>query len=220
MQLRSDSFFPYDFADFRLAFSKPNGSGQSMFSQNRNPHLSWTGVPAGTQSFVLLAWDSDAPTVPGTVNQPNQTVPIDQQRADFFHWVLINLPANMTSIAEAVQAGVVPHGKAQVPSPYGGKQGLNDFTGWFAGDPGMAGDYAGYDGGSPPWNDERVHGYTLGIYALDVTELFPAGSRFFGPEVRDLMNGHVIGRSELHFQYTVRPPTAAGFKTRFLVSWP
>jgi hypothetical protein len=41
------------------------------------------------------------------------------------------------------------------------RQGVNDYTGWFANDPDMAGEYYGYDGPCPPWNDERVHTYVF-----------------------------------------------------------
>lgn len=47
--------------------------------------------------------------------------------------------------------------------PAGSRQGLNDYTAFMAGSE-MAGDYFGYDGPCPPWNDERLHHY--GIYGL------------------------------------------------------
>jgi phosphatidylethanolamine-binding protein (PEBP) family uncharacterized protein len=42
--------------------------------------------------------------------------------------------------------------------------------GWFAGDNDMRGDYYGYDGPCPPWNDEIVHRYVFTLFALDVAE--------------------------------------------------
>ena len=48
------------------------------------------------------------------------------------------------------------------------RQGINDYTGWFAGNPAMAGDYYGYDGPFPPWNDSLVHHYVFTLYALAV----------------------------------------------------
>ena len=35
----------------------------------------------------------------------------------------------------------------------------------------MFGDYYGYDGPCPPWNDELVHRYVFTLYALDVPRL-------------------------------------------------
>ena len=52
--------------------------------------------------------------------------------------------------------------------PRGARQGINDYTGWFAGDKDMAGNYFGYDGPCPPWNDEIPHRYVFTLYALDV----------------------------------------------------
>jgi Phosphatidylethanolamine-binding protein len=56
-------------------------------------------------------------------------------------------------------------------APHGLRQGLNDFTGWFANDPNMKGTYFGYDGPAPPWNDSVVHHYTFTLYAIDVPKL-------------------------------------------------
>ena len=61
----------------------------------------------------------------------------------------------------------------------GAKQGINDFTGWFAGDAAMSGDYYGYDGPCPPWNDDLLHHYHFRVYALDVPTLGISG-RFDG----------------------------------------
>ena len=94
-------------------------------------------------------------------------------------------------------------GKPVGRSPSGGVQGLNDYTGWFASDPAMKGDYAGYDGPCPPWNDERVHGYRFAIYALDVGTLGLSGP-FTGHDVRKAMEGHVLGKAELIGLYTLR----------------
>jgi phosphatidylethanolamine-binding protein (PEBP) family uncharacterized protein len=43
-----------------------------------------------------------------------------------------------------------------------------------AGNPDMAGQYFGYDGPCPPWNDERMHHYIFTIYALDIDKSGPA----------------------------------------------
>ncbi len=51
------------------------------------------------------------------------------------------------------------------------RHGINSYTGWFASDPQMEGDYFGYDGPCPPWNDSIVHHYIFTLYALDINEL-------------------------------------------------
>ena len=63
----------------------------------------------------------------------------------------------------------------------GTRQGINDYTGWFAGDKDMAGNYFGYDGPCPPWNDEILHHYVFTVYALDVPRLDIAGDFGIGP---------------------------------------
>ncbi|PKQ25994.1 MAG: YbhB/YbcL family Raf kinase inhibitor-like protein [Actinobacteria bacterium HGW-Actinobacteria-4] len=47
-------------------------------NENLNPSLNWTGVPDGTQSFVIVVVDPDA--------------------GGYVHWVHANLPADTTSI--------------------------------------------------------------------------------------------------------------------------
>ena len=53
----------------------------------------------------------------------------------------------------------MPRGKPGPDAPHGARHGINDYTGWFASDADMAGDYYGYDGPCPPWNDEIPHRY-------------------------------------------------------------
>ncbi|MEQ1506521.1 MAG: YbhB/YbcL family Raf kinase inhibitor-like protein [Myxococcota bacterium] len=214
MYVRSDSFRPYDWLDPRLALGAYDPASNVRLSSNRNPHLAWSGVPSAAQSLVVLGWDADVPTEGSTVNRPGVTVPLDLPRADFFHWVLCDLPASLREIREGEHASAVtPHGKPLGPSPSGGRQGLNDYTGWFASDPSMSGDWAGYDGPCPPWNDERVHGYRFAVYALDVPALFPQvgpTDRFTGPDVRAAMRGHVLDEAMIVGRYAIWPPAVAG----------
>ncbi|WP_414613674.1 YbhB/YbcL family Raf kinase inhibitor-like protein, partial [Stenotrophomonas pavanii] len=142
------------------------------FAPDRNPHLAWSGVPEGTRSFLLVCVDPDVPTVPGTVGRTDMSVPRDQPRCDFVHWVMADIPASVREIAAgSCSDGFVVKGKSAPAGPAGSRQGLNDFTGWFAGNPDMAGDYLGYDGPYPPFNDERVHRYFFRVFALDVASL-------------------------------------------------
>ncbi|RME28386.1 MAG: YbhB/YbcL family Raf kinase inhibitor-like protein [Deltaproteobacteria bacterium] len=209
MHLRSDSFKPYHWFDPRLAFGKPDPDTHVTFAGNRNPHLAWSGVPEGTRSFALLCWDPDVPTVGDDVNQEGRTVPLDLPRTDFFHWVVCDLPASLREIAEGAHAdGVTVGGKDPGPTPDGGLQGLNDYTGWFAGDPDMGGEYAGYDGMGPPWNDERIHGYRFAVYALDVDSLGLSGA-FTGAELRAATAGHVLDSAEILGLYSNNPQVLA-----------
>ncbi len=76
---------------------------------------------------------------------------------------MADIPATVQEIAAgSCSDGFVVKGKPAPAGPAGSRQGLNDFTGWFAGNPDMAGDYLGYDGPYPPFNDERMHRYSSG----------------------------------------------------------
>ncbi len=118
-----------------------------------SPPLSWEGVP-GAASYVLIVDDPDAPA------------------GVFTHWILYNVPSNLTSLPEGV-----PKGKE---TAYG-LQGRNDF-----------GDY-GYGGPCPPRG--KPHRYFFKLYALNSTlDLQPGARR---SDVERAMRGHVIGEAQL-----------------------
>jgi Raf kinase inhibitor-like YbhB/YbcL family protein len=193
MQLRSDSFRPYDFLDARFALGRPDGQ-KATFSENTNPHLAWDAVPEGTRSFAVLCWDPEVPSRGDDVNQEGRDVPIELPRVDFFHWVTCDLPASLREIPEGSHSsGVTERGKAPGATPHGGLQGSNDYKGWFAGSD-LAGEWAGYDGPFQPWNDPRVHAYVFAVFALDVPSLGLSGS-FSGHDVRKAMQGHILGEA-------------------------
>jgi len=73
-----------------------------------------------------------------------------------------------------------------------------------ASDKEMAGDYYGYDGPCPPWNDERPHRYVFTVYALDVARLAVEG-RFGGLEARRAVEGHVLAQASITGRYTLNP---------------
>ncbi len=145
----------------RFCAGRPDANGGAVFSDNLNPHLAWSDVPAGTRSFALICHDFDVPSRGDDVNQTDREVPAELLRVDFFHWVLADLPATLHEIAEgAFSRGFTPRGKpgpaVEVAGCTGARHGLNDYTGWFAGNAEMAGDYFGYDGPFPPFNDSLV----------------------------------------------------------------
>jgi Raf kinase inhibitor-like YbhB/YbcL family protein len=175
------------------------------FGGNRNPPLQWEDVPAGARSFALLCIDTDAPTDPSTVGRDDLQIPVAQPRANFVHWVMVDLPASLRDIpAGSCSDGITAHGKRTPPGPPGARHGLNDFTGWFAGDPAMAGDYCGYDGPYPPFNDLRVHRYFFRLFALDVERL-PVPDRFTVGDVFAAMHGHVITEASTWGTYSLNP---------------
>lgn len=209
MKLWSDSFKDGAAIPGEYAFCVNDPATHVALSNNKNPHLAWSDVPAGTKSLALIVHDPDVPSRGDDVNQEGKTVPADLPRVDFFHWVLVDLPANTTQIAAAeFCASVTPRGKsgpAIADSPIAGvRHGLNDYTGWFAQDAQMAGDYFGYDGPCPPWNDAIVHRYIFSLYALDVASVSVDG-KFTGAHVRDAIAGHILEQASWSGRYTLNP---------------
>jgi Raf kinase inhibitor-like YbhB/YbcL family protein len=188
----------------RYAFGTPDPETHVTFSDNRNPGVRWSDPPEGTRSFALICHDPDAPSVADDVNQEGRSVPYNLPRATFFHWVVIDIPADVREIEEGVDSDrVTPRGKAAVTAPYG-RTGGNDYTGWFTGDPDLEGVYNGYDGPGPPWNDERVHSYVFTLYALD-TDRLELGESFGGEDARHALATHVLASAEWSGTYTLNP---------------
>lgn len=188
----------------KFAFGKIPTQGHFETSDNLNPYISWSDAPAGTQSFALIVHDPDVPSSGEDVNQEGKTVPADLARVDFFHWVLINIPADVNSIEEGADSrGIVAKGKSAGQHAYG-TTGINDYTAWFAGDADMSGEYGGYDGPCPPWNDSIMHHYHFTLYALDVKHLDLKGA-FTGQDALAAIEGHVLAKDSHMGTYTMNP---------------
>ena len=205
MKLASTSFEDGGVIPAEFAFCAPEPAAHVTLSKNRNPHLAWSGAPAGTRSFAIVCHDPDVPSRGDDVNQEGRTIPKALPRVDFFHWALVDLPPNATGVeAGEFSASVRPRGKPGPQAPRGTRQGVNDYTGWFASDASMAGDYFGYDGPCPPWNDEIAHRYVFTVYALDVPRLAVEG-RFGGADVRKAVEGHVLAQASITGRYALNP---------------
>ncbi len=188
---------PERFAAGRLA---DDGVG---LAANLSPPLAWTDLPAGTRSLVLVCHDFDVPSRGDDVNQADREVPADLPRVDFFHWLLVDLPATVSGFAEGQWSrGFAPRGKPGPATDGAARQGLNDYTGWFAGDAHNGGRYFGYDGPLPPFNDSLVHHYVFTLYAIDLDRL-PVEGDFDGPQVREALTGHVLGAATWSGTYTL-----------------
>jgi len=171
MRVSSDSFEDGGTIPPELALAVAADPGPVAFSGNRNPHLVWSAVPSGTRSLVVTCIDHDSPSAPDDVNQPDREVPASLPRVDFTHWLLADIPARTREIAEGAHSdGVTARGKAASTAPIG-VHGCNDYTGWFSGDPDLEGQWNGYDGPAPPWNDSVIHRYEFTVFALDVESL-------------------------------------------------
>ena len=205
MKLLSASFQNNKPIPAEFAFCAMDAKTHATLSANQNPHLSWSDAPAATKSFTLICHDPDVPSKADDVNQEGRRVPASLPRVDFFHWVLIDIPVAVVSIiAGEFSSSVIARGKPGPAAANGMRQGINDYTGWFATDADMGGDYYGYDGPCPPWNDEIPHRYVFTLFALDIAKLAIDG-RFTGAEVRAALQGHVLAESALTGVYTLNP---------------
>ncbi len=203
MKLWSDSWGNGERIAARYAAGRVDGANGVAFADNLNPHLAWSDVPPATRSLVLICHDFDVPSRGDDVNQPDREIPSDLPRVDFFHWVLVDLPPSLGQIAEAeFSRCFTARGKPGPEAPHGARQGLNDYTGWFAGNPEMAGNYFGYDGPFPPFNDSLVHHYVFTLYAIAVQRL-PLDGTFTGAQVRAAMAGQVLDAATHSGTYTL-----------------
>lgn len=76
-------------------------------AENVSPALTWSGAPEGTRSFAVVCHDPDAPLITGG-------------RYGYVHWVLYNIPASVTSLAEATKdhtSGITDFGKPGYGGP-------------------------------------------------------------------------------------------------------
>lgn len=203
MKLWSDSWADGSPIPARYAAGKFADGGGVTFSDDVNPHLAWSDVPDGTKSLVLICHDPDVPSRPDDVNVAGREVPADLPRVDFFHWVLVDLPPTLSQIAEGeFSREFTPRGKPGPATLHGARHGLNDYTKWFAADPTMVGDYFGYDGPFPPFNDALGHRYIFTLYALSVPRVDLEG-RFSGQEVIDSLAGSVLAQASFSGTYTL-----------------
>ena len=147
-----------------------------------DPFLSLRGGPAGADDAIS---DREKPSVAKSLET-------------------LNIKGTMPTAEAACSDGVTAAGKQSPVGPPGSRQGKNDYTAWFDGDPDMGGDYLGYDGPCPPWNDSIVHHYHFVLYATDL-ERCPVEGRFTGPEVEAAIAGHVLEETRITGTYTLNP---------------
>ena len=84
----------------KFAFGVYSEEDHMSFGPNRNPEIVWDDAPEGTKSFVVMMFDPDVPSVADDVNQEGKTVSKDIPRVDFFHWLLVDVPAGTSRIPE------------------------------------------------------------------------------------------------------------------------
>lgn len=179
----------------KYAFCKPDAKKRTVDGGNVSPGISWSKGPEGTKSYVIIMHDPDVPTVFDDANKEGKTLPATMPRQNFYHWVLVDIPADRTSLAEGQDSDKVKKpGKPAGVMEYG-TRGVNDY-GKF-----MGGMFGGYDGPCPPWNDERLHHYTFTVYALNVANLGIAGN-FGAHDVERLLTGRTLAKGSVMATYT------------------
>lgn len=145
MQLTSSAFEPVSAIP-----SKHTGEGKDV-----SPALAWVDPPTGTKAFAVICHDPDAPLV-----SPNGTY-------GFVHWVLYNIPASVSELAE---------GSKQYT------EGTTDFG------------KTGYNGPMPP-EGHGVHHYYFWVLALDEDLELEAGLTLW--EFLEKAEPNVIGMNRL-----------------------
>ncbi|MSP20507.1 MAG: YbhB/YbcL family Raf kinase inhibitor-like protein [Alphaproteobacteria bacterium] len=128
--------------------------------EGTSPELKWTGAPNGTVSYVLHMHDMEVVRNRGFEDQ--------------LHWLVWNMPASITSLAEGLPRGAsLPNGARQTSA-----------TG-----PVYRGPGAGANG--PP------HHYVIELYALDIPITTDALDDAFATRTKmfEAMQGHILGKA-------------------------
>jgi Raf kinase inhibitor-like YbhB/YbcL family protein len=205
MKILSETFDDMGFMPEECAFGLLGPDKEYIWGKNRNPHFAWSDLPQGTKSLALINDDLDVPVKLDTFNKDGSVVAKDQQRRTLCHWVLVDLdpsgaPLRLGEFSDGVTIGGKPGPKAA----RGTRQGINEYTDWFKNDTKMRGDYFGYDGPCPPWNDERPHRYVFTLYALDTPQLGLQGN-FDKYAALEAMRGHVLSEASITGLYSLNP---------------
>lgn len=150
------------FANQSSIEAKYTGEGKDT-----SPRLTWTQSPAGTKSFALICDDPDAPSAKKPGPEP------------WVHWVIYNIPANVTELPDGVERKPQP---AQVPNA---RQGKNSWPS----------DNVGYRGPMPP-PGSGPHRYFFKLYALDCELKTPPGEATKAT-ILSAMRDHVLADTQL-----------------------
>ncbi len=128
--------------------------------KNISPSLSWKNVPAGVKSFALSMVDPH---------------PVAQ---NWVHWLVINIPATVSSIGEGASRKKMPQGSVELQNSFGD---------------------IGYGGPQPP-KGTGDHPYVFTVYALNVEKL-GLGANTSLPAFKKALEGKILGSATLTGKY-------------------
>ncbi|OCW59678.1 phosphatidylethanolamine-binding protein [Hoeflea olei] len=148
MELESPSFETGGTIPSRFSLNTMGCTGENI-----SPALTWTDAPAGTKSFAVTMFDPDAPTGSG-----------------WWHWVLVNIPADVTSLGERSQ----PREALATNTDFG---------------------ISGYLGPCPPVG-AAPHRYVVTVYALDVATL-ELNATSPGAMAGFMINSHMLDKASI-----------------------
>lgn len=140
---------------------KQEFNGFGCTGENISPELSWSNAPKGTRSFALTVYDPDAPTGSG-----------------WWHWLVVNIPANSSTLPTGVTAKELPKGAIETMNDYG---------------------VTSFGGACPPEGDKH-HQYIFTLHALDVEKL-DVTSKSDSALVGYMINAHTIEKSSMVSYY-------------------
>jgi Raf kinase inhibitor-like YbhB/YbcL family protein len=124
-----------DIADGEMLSDDQVFNSFGMSGNNISPQLGWSGFPPETRGFAVTCYDPDAPTHSG-----------------FWHWVLFDLPAEVTELPRGAATGdqaALPAGAVHARNDYG----TRDF------------------GGAAPPAGDPPHRYVFAVHAVDQEKL-------------------------------------------------
>jgi hypothetical protein len=120
-----------------------------------SPALSWSGVPSSAQSLAITIFDPDAGS------------------DGWWHWVVVDIPATTTSLAQGAGSGKLPDGARHLENSNGN---------------------ASYHGPCPPAGS-GVHHYQITLWALGEKPALDAGAK--PADVGAYMEKHAIAKARL-----------------------
>ncbi len=145
--------------------SFPNGDpipdmyANYLYGDNISPELSWINVPTGTQSFAVTC--------------------IDPAAGKWVHWMVIDIPADITGLAEGASLNDMPEDSIELNNSFYGLN-LGEKYGY------------GYGGPEPP---SGKHTYVFTVYALSVTSVNASG-KISEAAFLKLVSGKILAKTQ------------------------